>query len=413
MISVIDARDSVLNRVQLLGTERVDIFSALDRVLAEEVFATRNQPPWDNSAMDGYAVRAEDTASASGASPVVLEIIEHLAAGYRAGKSVGRGQAIHIMTGAPVPDGADTIIRSEDTEQVDDSHIRVRTSVPEGKDLRRAGEDLTVGDRMLPAGKRIRPAEIGLLASTNRTHVSVYRRPRVAILSTGDEIVDVDEDISDGKIVDSNSYSLTALVLEAGAIPIRLGISRDTREELERNLRAGLAGDVIITSGGVSVGEFDFVKAALDALGTSMEFWKVAMTPGRPFAFGTIQDTLAFGLPGNPVATMVTFELFVRPALLKMSGASRLYRPTVRALLLSDLHKSSGRKQFLRMQLFERDGQLYATQTGAQGSGILKSMSLADGLAITHEDQTSIRGGEEIEVMLLGGEWNLAGARCC
>ena len=413
MISVIDARDSVLNRVQLLSTERVDILAALDRVLAEEVFATRNQPPWDNSAMDGYAIRAEDTASATESSPVVLEIIEHLPAGYRARNKVGVGEAIHIMTGAPVPDGADTIIRSEDTERIGDSHIRIRALVPSAKDLRRAGEDLSIGDLMLPAGKCIRPAEIGLLASTNRTHVTVYRRPRVAILSTGDEIVDVDEDISDGKIVDSNSYSLTALVLEAGAIPIRLGISRDTSEDLEAKLRSGLAGDVIITSGGVSVGEFDFVKGALDALGTSMEFWKVAMTPGRPFAFGTIQDSLVFGLPGNPVATMVTFELFVRPALLKMCGYSRLYRPVVRARLLSDLQKSPGRKQFLRMQLFERDGQFYATQTGAQGSGILKSMSLADGLAITHEDQTLIRGGEEVEVMLLGGDWSLTGTRSC
>ena len=232
MISVIDARDAVLNRVQLLNTERVDIFAALDRVLSEEVFATRNQPPWDNSAMDGYAVRAEDTVFATESTPIVLEIIEHLPAGYRAKNEVGVGEAIHIMTGAPVPEGADTIIRAEDTERIGDSHIRIRALVPSAKDLRRAGEDLSIGDLMLPAGKCIRPAEIGLLASTNRTHVTVYRRPRVAILSTGDEIVDVDEDISDGKIVDSNSYSLTALVLEAGAIPIRLGISRDTKEDL-------------------------------------------------------------------------------------------------------------------------------------------------------------------------------------
>lgn len=413
MISVIEARDTVLSHVRLLGTERVDIFSALGRILAEDVYATRNQPPWDNSAMDGYAVQSGDTTSATPDKPVTFEIIEHLPAGYRAKHQIGSGQTIHIMTGAPIPDGADTVIRSEDIEPVDDLHIRVTSPTPEGKDLRRAGEDLKTGERLLKAGKRIRPAEIGLLASTNRTFISVHRRPRVAILSTGDEIVDVDEEMTDGKIVDSNSYSLTALVMEAGAEPIRLGISRDTPEELERKLRAGLTADIIITSGGVSVGEYDYVKTALDALGTSMEFWKVAMTPGRPLAFGTIKDTLAFGLPGNPVASMVTFELFVRPALLKMSGATRLYRPTIRATLLEDLNKSTGRKQFIRMQLIERDGRLYASRTGAQGSGILRSMSMADGLAITNEDQTLIREGEEIDVMLLGGEWEQASSRNC
>lgn len=413
LISVTDARDTVLNSVHVLSSERLDLFASLDRVMSESVRATRLQPPWDNSAMDGYAVRSADVTAATEASPTLLRVTDHIAAGYRSSKQIEEGEAIQIMTGAPIPDGADAVVRSEDTQRIDESTVAIKKSVSVGKDLRRAGEDLSTGDLLLPAGTRIRPAEIGLLASNNRTYVSVFRRPRVAILSTGDEIADIGEDTSDARIVDSNSYTLTAQVMEAGAIPIRLGISRDNPEELETMLRAGLSSDAIITSGGVSIGEFDYVKSALDALGTTMEFWKVAMTPGRPFAFGTIHNTLAFGLPGNPVAAMVTFELFVRPALLKMSGGTNLYRPTVWAKLLGDINKTKGRKQFLRMQLFERENQLYANQTGAQGSGILRSMSLADGLAITHENQTLIRAGEDIEVMLLGGESMQSYTRNC
>lgn len=413
MISVIEARDIVLSRVQPLGFERVDLFSALGRILAEDIYATRNQPPWDNSAMDGYAVRSADTLNASSDHPVTLEIIEHLPAGYRAQKRVEAGQSIHIMTGAPIPEGVDTIIRKEYTELIDDTHIHITTPVSSGQDFRKKGEDLKSGDLLISAGKRIRPAEIGILASNQRSFITVYRRPRVAILSTGDEIVDVNDEISDGKIVDSNSYSLSALTIEAGAEPIRLGISRDEPKELELKLHAGLYADIILTSGGISVGEFDYVKSALLSLGTSMEFWKVAMTPGRPLAFGTIQNTLIFGLPGNPVASMVTFELFVRPALLKMGGSTRLYRPTIRAKLSEDIQKSPGRKQFIRMQIIETAGQYLACRTGSQGSGILRSMLLADGLGITHEHQFRLKAGEEIEVMLLGGEWEFASVRSC
>jgi molybdopterin molybdotransferase len=413
MISVIEARDAILDQVRPLGTERVDLFSAMDRVLAEDVYATRNQPPWDNSAMDGFAVRAADTRSASPTHPVTLQIIEDLPAGYRAKNKVESGQAIHIMTGAPVPEGADAILRSEITERLDTHHVQVFQPTSTGVDLRRVGEDITDGDLLFPAGTLIRPAEIGLLASTNRAYISVYRRPRVAVLSTGDEIIDIDDEMEDGKIVDSNGYTLSALVLDAGAEVIRLGICHDTQEALEQKLREGLSSDVIITSGGVSVGEYDFVKSALEALGTTMEFWKVAMTPGRPLAFGMIQDTLAFGLPGNPVASMVTFELFTRPVLLKMQGYTHLYRPSVRAILLEDIKKVSGRKQFIRMQLQRRENLIYASRTGAQGSGILRSMSLADGLAITHEDQEFLKAGDEIEVMLLGGLGDLSRQRNC
>jgi molybdopterin molybdotransferase len=413
MLSVVEARDIILSRVQTVGTEQVDLFSALGRVLDEEVRVTRNQPPWDNSAMDGYAVRAADMQGASPASPVVLEIVEHLRAGYRARRSVGPGQAVHIMTGAPLPAGADTIVRAEDTEAVDASHVRLTRPLPPGTDIRRAGEDLAVGEVLLHRGTLLRPAEIGLLASDNRAFVRVFRRPRVAILSTGDEIVDMDVPLGDGQIVDSNGYTLAAMAMEAGCEPIRLGICPDTRADLENRLREGLAADVIITSGGVSVGEYDFVKAALESLGTTMEFWKVAMTPGRPLAFGRIQETLTFGLPGNPVASMVTFELFVRPALLKMRGLRRWFRPTVRALLAEDIKKVKGRKQFFRVHLMEEGGRVLAKRTGAQGSGILRSMSLADGLAITHEPQEVLAAGEEIEVMLLGGAWDYRPDRSC
>ena len=411
MISVIEARDAILNRIRPIGIERVDIVSAQGRVLAEDVHATRNQPPWDNSAMDGYAVRAADTVPTSPDSPAELEIVEDLPAGYRATRIIGPGQAIHIMTGAPVPDGADTIVRAERTRRVDENHVRVLEPVEAGTDLRRAGEDIREGDLILRAGMLMRPAEIGLLASTNRSHVSVYRRPRVAVLSTGDEIVDVDEPLEDGKIVDSNGYALTALVADAGGIPLRLGICPDTQEALEQALRDGLVADAIITSGGVSVGEYDFVKAALEAVGTSMAFWKVSMTPGRPLAFGAIGDTIVFGLPGNPVASMVTFELFMRPALLKMQGYTHLYRPTIKAVLSEDITKSLGRKQFIRVTLERRGDTFFASRTGAQGSGILRSMSIADGLAVSHEDQEFMKAGQEIEVMLLGGYSGLSTER--
>lgn len=411
MISVVEARDAILNRVRPIGVERVDIASAQGRVLAEDVHATRNQPPWDNSAMDGYAVRAADTASSSPDAPAELEIVEDLPAGYVAKRAVGQGQAIHIMTGAPVPEGADTIVRAERTLRVDERRVRILQPVEPGTDLRRAGEDLLEGDLIIPSGMLIRPAEVGLLASTNRSHVSVYRRPRVAVLSTGDEIVDVDEPLEDGKIVDSNGYALTALVADAGGIPLRLGICPDTQETLERSLRDGLVADAIITSGGVSVGEYDYVKAALEAVGTSMDFWKVSMTPGRPLAFGAIEETVVFGLPGNPVASMVTFELFMRPALLKMQGYTHLYRPTIRAVLQEDIAKSLGRKQFIRVTLERRGDTYFASRTGAQGSGILRSMSIADGLAVSHEDQEFMKAGQEIEVMLLGGYSGLSDYR--
>ncbi len=403
MISVVEARDTILNRVRPIGVERVDIVSGRGRVLAEDVHATRNQPPWDNSAMDGYAVRAADTVPASPNTPAELEIVEDLPAGYVAKRAVGPGQAIHIMTGAPVPEGADTIVRVERTLRVDERRVRVLQPVEPGTDLRRAGEDIREGDLIIPAGTLIRPAEVGLLASTNRSQVSVYRRPRVAVLSTGDEIVDVDEPLEDGKIVDSNGYALTALVADAGGVPLRLGICPDTQEALEQALRDGLVADAIITSGGVSVGEYDYVKAALEAVGTSMAFWKVSMTPGRPLTFGAIDDTIVFGLPGNPVASMVTFELFMRPALLKMQGYTHLYRPTIKAVLQEDITKSLGRKQFIRVTLEQRDGTFFASRTGAQGSGILRSMSIADGLAVSHEEQEFMEAGQEIEVMLLGG----------
>lgn len=403
MISVIEARDSILKQIHPVGLERIDIISAQGRVLASDVRATRNQPPWDNSAMDGYAVRATDTVPSSPNIPVELEIIEDLPAGYKATKSVGTGQAIHIMTGAPVPDGADSIVRAERTLRVDTNRVRILQPVEPGTDLRRAGEDISHGDLILRSRHLLRPADIGLLASTKRSHVSVYRRPRVAILSTGDEILDVDEPLEEGKIIDSNGYALTALVLEAGAVPLRLGIYPDRQDALEQALRDGLVADAIITSGGVSVGEYDLVKAALEAVGTSMAFWKVSMTPGRPLAFGAIDETVVFGLPGNPVASMVTFELFMRPALLKMQGYTHIYRPTIKAVLLDDITKSLGRKQFIRVIIEKHDNTFFASRTGPQGSGILRSMSIADGLAVSHEDQEQMKAGTEIEVMLLGG----------
>lgn len=412
ILTVEAAQAIVLETIHPLGVERVDLLRSLHRVLAEDVASRGDIPPYHNSSVDGYAVRAEDVQEASTDHPAVLDVVEELPAGHVPARTIGPSQSARIMTGGMLPDGADAVVMVERTILAAD-RVRVLKPVKPGQNVRDRGEDVKAGQAILRAGTELGPGEIGLLAALQRSFVAVRRQPTVAILSTGDELVEIDELLTLGKIVNSNSYALAALVIEAGGQPIRLGISRDTRDELERKLRDGLGADVILTSGGVSVGEYDFVKEALAALGTEMEFWKVAMTPGRPFAFGSIQGKLAFGLPGNPVASMVTFELFVRPALLKMSGHTRLYRPTVRAILTEDIKKMPGRKQFIRMRLTERGGRYEAARTGAQGSGILRSMSLASGLAITHEDQSLIRAGEEVEVMLLGGEWERAEQRSC
>ncbi|MBW2148184.1 MAG: molybdopterin molybdotransferase MoeA [Deltaproteobacteria bacterium] len=401
MIPLEQAQETILKKVELLGTERVDIMGALGRVLAEDIYATRILPPWDNSAMDGYAVRCEDITNATRSDGVTLRVVEFVPAGRLPQRSVKSGEAVKIMTGAPMPEGADAVVMVEETRSEREDEVLIFQPATPGQNVRRAGEDVRQGGMVLSRGTLVGPAEVGMMAALGRSIVSVHQRPLVAILSNGDELVDVDEMPAGHQIISANCYSLTACVLECGAVPLRLGIARDTVEDIRIRLKEGLRADVILISAGVSMGEKDLVNSALEDLGFDLHFWKVAIKPGKPTAFGILGSKLTFGLPGNPVSAMVTFELFVRPALRKMMGHNQLFRPTVEAIMDEDYRQKRGRKNFLRVVLSLKDGKVHASLTGEQGSGILRSMVLANGLAIISEETTKVRKGEKIRVYLL------------
>lgn len=404
MIFVDEALNRILNAISPLGLERVGILEALGRVLAEDVAAPRNIPPKDNSAMDGYALCWKDTFGASPKSPVILKVIEDLPAGTVPKKKVGPGQATRIMTGAPLPAGADAVLRVEDTEK-DGTNVRILAAVGEGQDIRRAGEDVREGETVIHRGEVVRPAEIGMLASLGRSFVSVCQRPLVAILATGDELVDIDEPVTPWTIISSNSYSLASQVASCGAVPLMIGIARDTQEDLTAKFRMALRADVILSSGGVSMGDYDLVKDIMRNEGNRIEFWQVAMRPGKPLAFGEMGGVPLFGLPGNPVSSMVSFEQFVRPSLLKMAGHTRLFRKTVQAVAMEDIKKVEGLRTFLRARLEREDSRVVVRMTGEQGSGILKSMVRANGLIVIPEDVTLVKAGREVTVQVIDDGW--------
>ncbi|OGP93130.1 MAG: hypothetical protein A2156_08255 [Deltaproteobacteria bacterium RBG_16_48_10] len=407
MISVEEALNKILFHIQPLGFEKVSLLESLGRVVGEDVNARGNIPPLDNSGMDGYAVKARDVEKASKDFPARLEVIEDLPAGFISQKTLRQGQAIRIMTGAPIPKGADTVVPVEETQE-DGSFVLIFNAVSLGEFIRKAGEDVKQGDRVISKGEILRPAEIGMLAATGRSSVSVYQRPMVAILCTGEELVDVDEPLEGVKIVSSNSYTLAAQVKESGAIPVQLGIAKDRKEDVEEKLRQGIRADVLVSSAGISVGDYDFVKQALKSLGMEMVFWKVAMKPGKPMAFGTIGGKPVFGLPGNPVSSMVSFEQFVRPSLLKMMGHRQIFRPVIEAILQEDIYKEPGKRHYLRAVVSSRNKQYVVTTTGAQGSDILNSMVRANGLIIIPEDQEVVGAGEKVKVQVIGvlEHWN-------
>jgi molybdopterin molybdotransferase len=400
MISVEEALNRILDAISPLGLEKVSILDALGRVLGEEVFAGRSIPPKDNSAMDGYALRTEDTRGASPESPVRLEVIEEIPAGAVPARAIGPGGAARIMTGAPIPEGADAVVRMEDTRNEGD-RVLVFVVAVKGRNIRRAGGDVQQGDRVITRGAIIRPAEVGMLASLGRSFVLVHQRPLVATVTTGDELAEIDENPPDGKIVNSNSYALAALVRECGAIPLQIGIARDSREDLIAKFRAALRADLIVSTGGVSVGDYDLVKEIMKEAGSRMQFWQVAMKPGRPLAFGELGDIPAVGLPGNPVSAMICFEQFVRPAILKMLGHANLFRRTVRVRIEKGIEKQKGVRHFIRA-LIRRDGDGYAVvTTGDGGSGILRSMVRVNGLIILPEAATVVGPGEFVTVQLI------------
>jgi len=401
MLTVEEALERVLAEFHPLAPEQVPIIGALGRVLAEDVVADADIPPHANSSMDGYAVLAADTAGASRQAPNRLRVVGELAAGYVAHAAVVPGTAIRIMTGAPIPSGADAVVRVEDTESAGE-WVEILAEAPEGQYVRPAGEDVRQGELALSQGTLVRPPEVGMLATLGHSHVRVVRRPRVAVLATGDEVVAVEEPLAPGKIRNANSYSNAAQVIKYGGIPVMLGIARDRVEELTAKISAGLAMevDLFLTSGGVSVGDFDLVKDVLAAEG-EIEFWRVRMKPGKPLAFGRIGGVPVLGLPGNPVSVMVSFEMFVRPAILKMLGMTDWERRTVEATLMDAVRRKDDRRHYLRVRVEQHDGQYRAFLTGGQGSGILSSMVKANALAIIPEDWTHAPVGAQVRVIML------------
>ncbi|HEX77936.1 MAG TPA: molybdopterin molybdotransferase MoeA [Dehalococcoidia bacterium] len=412
MISVEEALERVLNCVHVLEAEEKPILEALGQVLAEDVHSPVDVPPLDNAAMDGYAVRAEDTLGATPTSPRVLKVVAEAAAGTVVEHRLEPGEAIRIMTGAPLPPGATAVIPFEDTDEMKRqspiAEIGIHRSADGGLNIRRAGEDITKGSLVLRKGTVLRPQEIGVLASLGRGRVQVVRRPRVAILATGDELIDVGQPPAPGKIYDSNTYTIACQVRRAGGIPRILGIAPDREERLVAKVREGLEADMLLTSGGVSLGDYDMVKGVLAKEG-EIAFWTVRMKPGKPLAFGSFAvgegDRLRrvphLGFPGNPVSSMISFELFARPAILKMMGKTTLSKPTVTAILEDRVINSDRRRIFARVNVERRQGQYFARLTGPQGSGILTSMAWANGLAIIPEDVAEAKPGDTVQVIML------------
>ncbi|RJP66612.1 MAG: molybdopterin molybdenumtransferase MoeA [Candidatus Abyssobacteria bacterium SURF_17] len=401
MITFDEARKIVLDSVSALEPVEAPILDALGLVAAEDVTSTEPIPPFDNSAMDGYAAHAEDTSRATEKKPVELAVLMDLPAGHYTERAVGRGEAVRIMTGAPIPPGADTVVQVELTEKLSDNRVRILKEHEKGKNIRLAGEDIAIGQSVLRAGEEIGPAKIGLLASLGRLRVKVVRRPVIAVLATGDELLDVDEPMAPGKIRSSNSYTLISQARACGAEARYLGIARDTIDDVRDRLRKGLSADMIVSSGGVSVGDYDYVKNALEELGVEFLFTKVAIRPGKPTVFGLLNRKPVFGLPGNPVSSMVIFEEFVRPALLKMIGKRRLHRPVVEAVLEEDIKKKPERMHLIRAIVRKQGSDYFATTTGPQGSGILVSMDRANGIILFPRGEKQRKKGDRVEVQLI------------
>jgi len=413
VISVEEALGKVLGFVDVLEEEERSLPDCLGQVLAEDIYAPFDVPPHDNSAMDGYAVQAESIRGASYERPRILRVVGEVAAGHVTGLKVELGTCVRIMTGASLPEGADTVVPFEATDEVDrkrtsasEAEIGIRCSLSEGSNIRRSGEDIAKGELVMKCGRLLHPAEIGMLASLGKGTVLVIRRPVVAILATGDEVLDVNQPLLPGKIYSSNTYSLAAQVLSYGGIPRVLGIAPDDVGQLSRALRRGLSCDMLVTSGGVSLGDYDVVKQVLAAEG-DIFFWTVCMKPGKPLAFGTFKrngkkNVPHLGLPGNPVSSMITFEVFGRPAILKMMGKRNLTRPSVTAVMESPIKNDDNRRIFARVIVSRREGKYFARLTGPQGSGVLTSMAKANGLAVIPETTKELKPGTTVDVMLLG-----------
>jgi len=403
MISVEEALARVLGAVHVLEGRRQPLLESLGQVLAEDIRAGFDVPPLDNSAMDGYAVRYADVSAASPENPVTLSVIDTIAAGAVSRLTVTTGTAARIMTGAPLPAGADTVVPFEETDETTRGEVIDRIGIHranQAANVRRAGEDIAKGNLVITAGTRLGPAQLGVLASLGHAEINVIRRPVVAVLATGDELAELGMPLAPGHIYNSNSYSVAALVLRYGGLPRVLGIARDNADSLREKLAAARDADMIITSGGVSMGDYDIVKEILAEAG-EINFWQVRMKPGKPLAFGQIGGVPHLGLPGNPVSSMVSFEIFARPALYKMMGRTNLAPRTVQATLADAVGNRDGRRVFTRVVLSGTDGDYHASPAGPQGSGVLTSMIRGNGLAVIPEARDRVEAGERVEVILL------------
>jgi molybdopterin molybdotransferase len=414
LLSVDHALAQILEKITPVDPQIIPLRQSCGRILAHPIVSDLNVPPFANSAMDGYAIVAADSQAASTATPARLTVIDHISAGGMPSKPVVPGTAARIMTGAPMPTGATAVIRFEETSEYIPSgelpadEVLIYQPVSNGDNIRLAGEDIRRGQAVLEAGHRLRPQDVGVLAAIGWAQVSVYRRPRVAILATGDELVGLDEPLTPGKIRNSNEYVQAAMVEKYGGEAVMLGIARDTVADLTAKIHEGLAQhvDLFLTSAGVSIGDFDMVKTVLAGEG-EMKFWQVAIKPGKPLAFGTLQrqrQIPLIGLPGNPVAAMVAFEVFARPAILKLAGAASWEKEAVSAILDEEI-LNSGRRHFMRAYFYQRDGQYRVTTRGSgvqvQGSGILTSMVWANGLVVVPENVTRLAAGESVTVWIL------------
>jgi molybdopterin molybdotransferase len=402
LLSVEAALAEILAVIKPVASERVDLLSAWGRILAEEIIAPANVPLMANSAMDGYAVQAADTVGATPAAAVTLSIIGDLPAGYLADRPVETGQALRIMTGAPLPAGADAVVMVEVTAKQGDQ-VAIYAAARPGQYVRPVGEDIQQGERLMGPGTVLTAAEIGLLAAVQRPWVCVYRQPRVAILSTGDELVEIDQPLTPSKVVNSNSYSLAALVKAAGGIPTICPIIPDDPRAIATAIKNAMTADFILSSGGVSVGEYDHVKPVLTQLGAEIKFWRVAMKPGKPLVFAVLQDKPYFGLPGNTVSSMLSFLLFVQPSLRKALGQLPPFTaPTIPVILETAARSKGDRRTYLRAKVRYEAGKFYAQLASRQGSGVLSSMLSANALVILPEGTTEVAAGEEISALVIG-----------
>jgi molybdopterin molybdotransferase len=400
-VSVEEAQQIILDSVSPLSWESVSIMEAYNRILYEDIVSDMMIPPVDDSAMDGYAIIADDTHGASKNKPVRLRIIGEIQAGGSIiGKRVSNGTAIRIMTGAPIPEGADSVIQFEETQE-EAGYVRIFSESVRRGNCKCAGENIDKGDRVLQKGDRLRSADVGILASLNYDTVKVYKQPTVSIISTGDELAEAGEEIHAGQIRNINASTLYSEVRKYNALPRYLGIARDTMKDTKEKLLKALESDVVISTGGVSMGNYDFVKKIYSDIGIEMLFEWIKVKPGRPCTFGKKDNKLVFGLPGYPVPTLTSFIQFVRPALLKLMGASKINKPIVNAFLEEGISKHPGSVNLLRGYFTIKNNEFYVSTTGSQKSSVLRSMSKANCLIVIPENTTEVKAGEKVAIQLI------------